>query len=84
MKTITILLTLALAGCATTQCPTGATPCPSPATCETACLHGHNLGCEYATPTPMGATCLDVCNNAAQTVPWDVQALTEAASCKSP
>jgi hypothetical protein len=80
MKLLTLMI--ALAGCATTQCPVGATPCPAVFTCETACLHGHSLGCDWATPTPMGATCLDVCNNAAHAVPWNVQKLTEATECR--
>ena len=69
-------LILALAGCATLP------PVTTSATCETACLHGHNLGCIWATPTPQGATCLDVCANAAETVPWNVQAMTDATACK--
>ena len=82
MKTLTLLLTLTFAGCATTQpCPTGATPCPAPADCSTACLHGKNLGCQWATPTPAGASCLAVCQNASQTVPWNVEALTTATTC---
>jgi hypothetical protein len=85
MKTITLILALALAGCATTTpCPVDTKPCPkpAPATCATACLHGHNLGCEYATPTPQGKPCLEVCENAAKSVPWNVTALTSAAACK--
>lgn len=69
-------------GCVTTPCPTAGKPCPAVATCETACLHGRNLGCEWATPTPQGHTCLEVCDNAAQTVPWNVQDLTAASSCR--
>jgi hypothetical protein len=85
MKTLTLIFALAFAGCATTTpCPVGTKPCPNPpaATCETACLHGHNLGCEWATPTPQGHTCLEVCQNAALTVPWNVQALTTAVVCQ--
>ena len=84
MKTLTLFLALALAGCATSPCPVGvAQPCPAPvaATCDTACLHGKNLGCQWATPTPQGGTCLQVCANAAQTVPWNVEALTTATTC---
>lgn len=86
MKTIAIMYVAFLAfcllsGCATTPCPVGGQPCPAPATCDTACAHGHNLGCDWATPTPQGHTCLEVCQNAAQTVPWDVQSLTTATTC---
>jgi hypothetical protein len=81
MKTLTLLIALSLAACATTPCPVDSKPCPAPATCETACLHGYNLGCEWATPTPQGATCQTVCENAMATVPWNVSALTGATSC---
>jgi hypothetical protein len=74
MKLITLVL--AFSGCATFP------PVTTTATCETACLHGHNLGCDWATPTKMGASCLDVCENASRTVPWDVQQLTSATACK--
>jgi hypothetical protein len=82
MKKLTLILALAFAGCATTPCPTGATPCPAPADCSTACLHGKNLGCEWATATTLGGACVDVCTNAEQTIPWDVQSLTTATACQ--
>ena len=83
MKRITPLLFLALAGCTTHTCPTGTAPCPAPATCETACLHGSNLGCDWAAPTPEGAQCVDVCNNAtASGVPWDAAKWTTATTCQ--
>ena len=84
MKTLALILSLAFAGCATTQpCPVDVTkPCPKPApTCATACAQGAKLKCLWATPTPMGASCLDDCNNAAQTVPWDVAALSTTSTC---
>jgi hypothetical protein len=81
MKTIALLFAFAFAGCATTPCPTAGRPCPAPATCETACLHGYNLGCTWATPTKQGASCLEVCQNDAKTIPWDVATLTTATSC---
>jgi hypothetical protein len=84
MKTIAMILALTLAGCATTQpCPVDVKPCPKPVTanCSTACLHGKNLGCEWATPSLMGGTCLQICNNAALTVPWNVRELTAAVTC---
>ena len=84
MKTITIFLTLVLAGgCAHTN-PTPPAPTndagPS-GNCSTACANGARLGCPWASPTPAGATCQVVCANAAQTVPWNVAALTTAATC---
>jgi hypothetical protein len=84
MKTITLILALAFAGCATTQpCPVETKPCPTPAaTCATACAQGAKLKCLWATPTPMGASCETVCQNAAQSVPWDVKSLTGATVCQ--
>ena len=84
MKTLTLIFALALAGCATTTpCPVDTKPCPTPApTCATACSQGTKLGCAWATPTPMGAICQAVCENAAQTVPWNVGKLTSATSCQ--
>jgi hypothetical protein len=82
MRYIAIVLCLFACCATTTPCPTGSSlPCPAPATCATACAQGDALGCAWAAPTPMGATCQAVCDNAAQTVTWDVKALTSATSC---
>ena len=79
-----VALLMAMApGCATTPCPVGGQPCPGPATCATACLHGHSLGCDWATPTPQGAPCQTVCENAtASGVPWNLELLTTATTCQ--
>lgn len=61
--------------------PTEDAAAPSPS-CATACARGAKLGCQYATPTPMGASCATVCENAAETVPWDIRGLTNATICK--
>lgn len=87
MKIIALLLALAALGCQscahnppTPPTPTdGAVPSGS---CTTACANGAHLGCVWATPTPQGAPCTTVCENAALTVPWDVVGLTKAASCE--
>ena len=81
---VLVALFCARFGCATTQpCPVDTKPCPTPAaTCVTACAQGAKLKCIWATPTPMGAACLDVCQNAALTVPWNVTALTSAKVCQ--
>ena len=82
MKTITLLFALAFAGCATAPCPVGSSaPCPAQATCETACANGTQLKCDWAAPTKQGASCLEVCQNDAKTIPWDVATLTTATSC---
>lgn len=82
MKNLVLILAFALAGCAAT-CPVDSKPCPvvTP-TCATACAKGEKLGCAWATPTPLGATCEEFCENAGITVPWDVAKLTSATSCK--
>jgi len=50
--------------------------------CATACANGAKLGCTWATKkTPAGSTCLDVCSNAALSVPWNLAGLTKATSC---
>jgi hypothetical protein len=74
---------IVLSACATGPCPTGAgVPCPDPAaTCATACAKGLELGCEWAEPTPMDHPCVEVCQNAAETVPWDVATLSKATAC---
>jgi hypothetical protein len=73
-----VALLMALApGCATV------TPVPSPAAdCDAVCLHGNNLGCSWATPTPAGATCVQVCQQA-QTgpLPWSMSCSVQAESC---
>jgi hypothetical protein len=64
-----------------TACATGPEPVPTTATCETACERGAKLSCTWATPTPKGAPCTEVCQNASQVVPWDVACLATLASC---
>lgn len=75
MRTLRGILTvaaLALSACATTTTPT----------CATVCDHGAGLGCTWATPTPAGAACEDVCTNAeAADVPWKLACLSSATSC---
>jgi hypothetical protein len=59
--------------------PDAAVPVSS---CSTACARGAALQCVWAQPTPLGASCSDVCVNAAHTVPWDVARLTSASACQ--
>jgi hypothetical protein len=65
-----------------TACATGPAPVPTTATCETACERGEALACTWATTTPKGATCVQVCQNAASVVPYNVACLTTLASCQ--
>ena len=77
MRTLRGLLTvaaLALGACATVV--------PTTPTCATVCDRGAGLGCIWATPTPAGATCEQVCANAeAEDVPWKLACLAEATAC---
>ena len=58
-----------------------AAPAPiGPPSCATACANQIKLGCTPAS-TPGGASCIQVCTNAAATVPWDVVGLTAAKGC---
>lgn len=79
MRALLVLLTaLALVACATTPQPIPTTD----ATCEGACARGTALGCTYATPTPNGATCVQVCRNAMwANQPWNLACLASATSC---
>jgi hypothetical protein len=63
-------------------CGTGPTPVPTTSTCATACARGAALSCIWSTPTPMGASCEQVCENASRIVPWNVACLTTAAACE--
>ena len=73
MKYLFALVMLAAIGCAHT----------TSATCATACANGAGLGCTWAEPTPQGAACTVVCQNASATIPWDVSTLTAATSCQA-
>lgn len=81
MKTITLLLAFCAFSCGTVKPTPCKAPCPQTANCTTACANGSRLGCIWATPTPAGAPCTAVCENAAQSVPWNVDALTTATTC---
>ena len=41
-----------------------ASPPLSPGSCAAACAHGEAMHCAWARPTPAGATCTEVCQNA--------------------
>jgi hypothetical protein len=51
--------------------------------CVDFCQHGTDLGCPWAQPTPMGATCGQVCanNQEAAIAPWDLACRTKASDC---
>ena len=68
-----------LAACATT--PPKPTP-PADATCAIVCAHGAELGCVWATPTPAGHACVEVCDSAtAQGQMWRLSCLARATTC---
>ena len=64
-------------GCA----PVPVTPV-RPAACTEACAKGAELGCVWATPTPNGATCTDVCESANRILPWRTECLWGARTCE--
>ena len=76
MKTIVLLTALALAACAHSP-----TPDPNAATCSDVCAHGAELSCVWATPTPLGKPCVEVCLNASRFVPWELECLSTSNSC---
>jgi hypothetical protein len=77
------LLALALYGCSGCHpvVPPPVPPAPPVASCQTACSHGAELGCEWAMPTAKGASCEQVCAGAETWDAWAVPCLTAAASC---
>ncbi len=89
MKSLLLAAALSLAMCDTPPAPT---PTPEPApkplpgefTCATACEQFRYLGCSEAAPTPAGATCVEVCENAqASPAPLDLGCIVRAGSCAS-
>ena len=58
------------------------TPPPTPvATCADACAQGVKLDCPWASKTPSGKTCEQVCANTAAILPWNVDCIAKAATC---
>lgn len=51
-------------------------------TCAEVCAYGVSLSCSWATPTSKGATCEQVCLNAAAVVPWNISCLIATPSCE--
>ena len=82
MRRLSALLALSLSAC---MLPVpDPPPAPAPiATCATACARGTELGCTWATPTPNGTPCADVCAMASRIAPWNVACLTTATSCEA-
>ena len=62
------------------------TPVPDPPgpvadVCDQVCDHGTALGCPWAAPTALGATCGDTCRSANTILPWNTACIISAASC---
>lgn len=77
-----VFVGFALASCRTVP------PAPTPsgaATCEDVCIHGRQLGCGYANPTPRGATCVEVCVDvvAGGDFTLDLECRARAATCEA-
>jgi len=52
------------------------------ATCAIVCAHGADLGCGWATPTPAGHACIEVCDNAmAKGQMWRLSCLAATKTC---
>jgi hypothetical protein len=79
---LSFVIAIVFAIVATAGCGTGPSPVPTTSTCATACARGSALSCIWATPTPMGASCEQVCSNADRIVPWNVACLTSASTCE--
>lgn len=86
MKRRVAMLLLSLLTPCTDGCPPTPTPDPPPTpspvpSCATACARAAELDCSWAKPTPAGATCAEVCENAQKLEAWDLGCRTSAASC---
>lgn len=81
MKTLMLLAALAAAQCNPSPAPPPK-PLPGEFTCADACENLRRLGCASAAPTPHGATCVEVCENAsASPAPLPVACIVRADSC---
>ena len=57
-------------------------PVAGTSTCADACARGSALRCEWATPTPSGVTCEEVCTNADNVgLSWRKDCLATTNSC---
>jgi hypothetical protein len=97
MGRTTVLAALALALTTWACPPSSVTPPPpdpeadgggldaaEPATCAGWCAHAAALGCAAAKPTPLGASCASVCQNAQDVgVRWNLRCRSSAKSCSA-
>lgn len=83
MKSLLLAAALAASQCNPTPTPTPAPgPGPGEFTCADACERFRFLGCEEFAPTPAGATCVEVCDNAqASPAPLNLGCIVRAESC---
>jgi hypothetical protein len=56
-------------------------PGPVVDVCDQACDRGTSLGCTWAAPTTLGATCGDTCRSAKTILPWNTACIITAVSC---
>jgi hypothetical protein len=83
-----IVLFLLVAGACGPVKPVPDPPPPNPpdpvenADCEAVCGRAAVLGCEWAEPTPRGASCTELCEGVqAGLLPWDLDCRVRAPSC---
>lgn len=55
---------------------------PAAADCTAVCSHGAEMACAWASPTPNGVTCVQVCEDANTILPWSSECLASAATCE--
>lgn len=80
---LAMVLSLGCDGCHPSPQPVTPVGLDGPATCATVCANGVAHGCAFAQPTPLGASCVDVClhNQDVGIAPWDLDCRTAAPSC---
>lgn len=89
MKLVLVALAaLTLAGCPSPVVPPGPEDLDAgrAASCASACTHLRSLACEAGQPTPHGATCEVVCDNARSgpvEARWATSCIAHAPDCSS-
>ena len=72
-----VVLAMCIGGCAFFSKPK-----PAPADCKSTCARGEALGCDWAKPSPRGATCAEVCESANTILPWNTECVNKSENCE--